>query len=314
MADIMARRARLVIVDWARGAALLAMAIYHLCWDLSFFRFIAVDVARSAGGRISSTAIAGSFLALVGVSLVLAHESDIRWPAFFKRLAVLVAAAAGITLATYIVLPDGMIYFGILHCIALSCLIGLIFLRAPWPLTAALALACFIAPHILRAETFNGFGWMWLGLATFVPPTNDYEPLLPWFGFVLAGIALARAVPPERWPAFAARGPAGKAIAFLGRHSLAFYLIHQPVLFGMVWLAAQVMPVPAQPVAVNARFDAQCVAACRKTGEDAPTCANYCSCVSGAAKTDGIWEALIGNRLDEAGRHKLDRAIEMCSR
>jgi uncharacterized membrane protein len=314
MADIMPRHGRFVIVDWARGTALVAMAIYHFCWDLSFFRFLDADVAGSPGGRLSSTAIAGSFLTLVGVSLVLAHGPGIRWQPFLRRLAVLVAAAAGVTLTTSIAMPDGMIYFGILHCIAVSCLIGLVFLRAPWPLTALAALACFIAPQVLRSTMFDGFGWIWLGLATVVPRTNDYEPLLPWFGFVLAGIAFARAVPPARWPAFSGEGRLGRALAFLGRHSLAFYLIHQPVLFGAVWLAAQAMPIPAQPVAMDALFDRQCIAACRQSGEDAPTCANYCSCVSGAARADGIWEALIGNRLDQTGRQKLDKAIEVCSR
>ncbi len=313
MAETMPRRARFVIVDWARGAALLAMALYHLCWDLSFFRFLDVDVSGSPGGRASSTAIAGSFLTLVGISLVLAHGSGMRWRAFLTRLAVLIAAAAGVTLATYVAMPDGMIYFGILHSIAVSCLIGLIFLRAPWPLTAVAALACFIAPHIFRAEMFNGFGWIWLGLATEVPRTNDYEPLLPWLGFVLAGIAFARAMPPARWPAFAAQGRIGRLFAFLGRHSLAFYLIHQPVLFGMVWLAAQIMPMRA-PVAAEALFNTQCSAACRQSGEDAATCTNYCNCVSGAARADGIWNALISNRLDQGGRQKLDKAIEVCSR
>jgi uncharacterized membrane protein len=290
------------------------MALYHLCWDLSFFRFLAIDVARSLGGRVSSTAIAGSFLTLVGISLVLAHGSGMRWPPFFKRLAVLIVAAAGVTLATRIATPDGTIYFGILHCIAASCLIGLIFLRAPWPLTAAAALACFIAPQFLRTEMFNDFGWIWLGLATEVPRTNDYEPLLPWFGFVLSGIAFARSLPPARWPVFAAHGRVGRLFAFLGRHSLAFYLVHQPVLFGTVWLAAQIMPVPAQPGANDELFDRQCIAACRQSGEGAPTCANYCNCVSGAARADGIWDALIANKLDQGGRQKLDKAIEVCSR
>jgi uncharacterized membrane protein len=313
MADSAARPTRLVIVDWARAIALIAMALYHLCWDLAFFRFIAADVAGSAVGRVSSTAIAGSFLTLVGVSLVLAHSAGIRWRPFLRRLAQIVAAAAGITLATYVVMPHGTIYFGILHCIALSCLIGLVFLRAPWPLSALAALACFSAPLLLRSEIFNGFGWLWLGLATHVPPTNDYEPLLPWSGFVLAGIALARAVPPARWPVVSGHGRAGKPLAFLGRHSLAFYLIHQPVLFGLCWLAAQAVPAPAQPAGQEAQFQQQCVAACRQSGESAETCANYCGCVSGAARADGIWDALIANRLDSESRKKLDQAIAVCS-
>jgi hypothetical protein len=68
------------------------------------------------------------------------------------------------------------------------------------------------------------------------------------------------------------------------------------------------------PVAAEALFNTQCSAACRQSGEDAATCANYCNCVSGAARADGIWDALISNRLDQGGRQKLDKAIEVCSR
>ena len=72
---------RIEAVDAARGAALLAMAIYHFSWDLSFFQLIATPVATDPAWKWFARAIAGSFLFLVGVSLVLGHRERIRWRA-----------------------------------------------------------------------------------------------------------------------------------------------------------------------------------------------------------------------------------------
>lgn len=308
-------RTRIAGIDMARAVALLAMAIYHFCWDLDFFGFAEIDVAFSPAGRAASTAIAGTFLALAGISLVLAHGDGIRWPSFLRRLGQLVLAAAAISAVTTLVTPEGAIYFGILHCIAAASLIGLLFLRLPWFVTAAAAAACLIAPHLLATPALNGPGWMWLGLGTVPPRTNDYEPLLPWAGFLLAGMALARVLPPRRWPAVAAAGRLPGLLARLGRHSLLFYLLHQPVLYGATWAAALAFhPAPRQEESGATAFREQCLSACVGGGSSGQDCSNYCTCVGEASRLDGIWPALIANRLDAQGRQKLDRIIGVCSR
>ncbi len=61
---------RLAVIDFARGVALLAMALYHLTWDLGFLRLTPENAALSSVGKASAHGIAGSFLVLVGISLV----------------------------------------------------------------------------------------------------------------------------------------------------------------------------------------------------------------------------------------------------
>ena len=67
-----------------------------------------------------------------------------------------------------------------------------------------------------------------------VPVTADYEPFFPWFAPFLAGMAVARIFETQRsWPRIEPRANAVlNALAWPGRHSLAIYLIHQPLLIG----------------------------------------------------------------------------------
>src|SRR5688572_15752760 len=131
------RPARLPAIDAARGVAIVAMVVYHFAWDLGFFGFISADVGGDLGWRIFARSIAGSFLALVGVSLVLATRNGLNRGRFLRRLGVIAAAAAAITLVTRIVFPETYIFFGILHAIAVSSVLGLAFVRAPILLVAA---------------------------------------------------------------------------------------------------------------------------------------------------------------------------------
>lgn len=226
---------RVPLIDVLRGVALAAMAVYHFAWDLSFFSLVDLGVTENPLWIAFARSIAGSFLALVGVSLYLGHANGVKWKPFLRRLAMIVAAALAISIASYLADPDGVILFGILHCIAVSSVIGLLFLRAPLALVIAAAIGCLIAPSFLTSPAFNGLGLVWLGLASDVLPSNDYNPLLPWFGMVLTGIAVARVIPRDKWPSWQPHDIVTRGLALIGRHSLLFYLVHQPVLLTLLY-------------------------------------------------------------------------------
>lgn len=224
------RPSRVLWLDVARGVAIVAMVAYHLSFDLSLFGYVDWAVTSDPAWRTFAASIASTFLFLVGVSLVLAHGERIRWRPFARRLALVAAGAAAVTAGTVALMPTP-IYFGILHAIALYSVVGLAFVRAPAALTALVALAVFVLPHVVRDPLFAS-PWAYpLGLAPNNPITLDYEPVFPWLGATLAGIAFARlatlhptegAVPaPLRW------------LRALGRWSFVIYLVHQPVLFGL---------------------------------------------------------------------------------
>src|SRR5687767_1474691 len=98
--------ARLAWIDAARGIAIVAMAVYHFSWDLRFFGFIAADVAADPGWRAFARLIAGTFLALVGVSLVLSTRHGFDPRRFLRRLGIIAAAAMAITVVTRFVFPE----------------------------------------------------------------------------------------------------------------------------------------------------------------------------------------------------------------
>ena len=79
-------RPRFAMVDIARGVAIIAMVAYHLCWDLSYFRFIAPDVGYDPEWVLIARSILAVFLFLAGVSLVLGHGDGIRWRSFWIDL------------------------------------------------------------------------------------------------------------------------------------------------------------------------------------------------------------------------------------
>ncbi len=223
---------RLTFLDTARTLAVLCMVIFHFTFDLALFGHIDAGTMSQPFWYYFARTIAGSFLFLSGIGLWLAHGRGIRWPSFWKRWAMIVGAAALITIASIGLVPGGPIWFGILHAIAATALLGLVFLRLPWPLTLAVAALIFAAAWGPRFEALDPLWLVWTGLAAYRPMMGDYVPLIPYATPALAGLAAAKALRIDQW-----RGTApsrlSRILTFPGRHSLIIYLIHQPILFGL---------------------------------------------------------------------------------
>jgi len=77
----------------------------------------------------------------------------------------------------------------------------------------------------------------WIGFMAAKPVTEDYVPLFPWMGVLFLGIALGHLLVRTDFRAIMSLAPLPRWLAFLGRHSLAIYLLHQPLLFALLWLA-----------------------------------------------------------------------------
>ena len=284
-------RTRIGAIDLARGVALVAMTIFHFCWDLAMFRLIQPSIMLEPGMIWFARSIAGSFLFLVGFSLFLAHGHGIRWQAFAKRLGQIAAAAVLISIVTYFVMGDGWIFFGILHGIALMSVFALPFLRLPAALTLVVAVLSFILPTYARSPVFDHAMFWWLGLSENLPRSNDYVPLFPWFAAVLAGIASAQIADKFGLLQRLAMVPAGPRILSLaGRHSMAFYLIHQPVLIALVYLASLLVPPP--PPDRAAEYSRSCQQSCVAGGSAANFCTQFCGCTLGKLQDQKLLQPL----------------------
>jgi uncharacterized membrane protein len=226
-------KARILWLDTARTIAVIGMVIYHFTFDLGMFGFIDANTPVTGFWAVFARSIAGSFLALAGFSLYLAHHRGVNWRDFGRRVGVLVSCAALITVATYYAMPQQFIFFGILHSIALASLLGLAFLRLPWAVTLLLAVMILAVPQMYRDMAFDVPWLLWVGLAPGFPQTMDYEPMFPWFGAFLLGMAAAQYML-SRGPLTRRLGsPLMARITWPGRHSLVIYLVHQPVIIGL---------------------------------------------------------------------------------
>ena len=230
---------RIASIDFARGIALVAMAIFHFGWDLENFGLARAGMSVEPFWKYFARTIAASFLILVGLSSWLAHSKKFALPAFLKRMFYVGGAAVVITIATLYATPDGFIFFGILHNITLSSVLILLFMRLPISAILLAAILVLSAPFWARTPLLDHPMWWWSGLSQLTPQSNDYVPMFPWFGWVLAGLALAKSL--TKWNLWQVLNrielsamPA-KLLRFFGRFSLIFYLLHQPIMIGLLY-------------------------------------------------------------------------------
>ncbi|WP_112663510.1 DUF1624 domain-containing protein [Microvirga flavescens] len=303
-------------IDIARGVAIGAMIIYHFSWDLSYLQLISTNIFQDAGWRWFARSIAGSFLFLVGIGLALAHAKGFNRVGFLWRLARIGGSAALITVATYFAFPQTYIFFGILHCIAVSSVLALPFLRAPVWLTVVTALACFVAPSIFTSPNLDAPWLDWLGLGSFDPSANDYVPIFPWFGIVLLGLVAGRGL--LAWPEALnlARWKAStrptRALLWAGRKSLPIYLLHQPLLLAALYGVLQLTG--PSPTAEMRPFIAQCEADCAVQNSDAGLCRTTCTCVATSLRKTPLWRKVLTDNLESGDQRQISRIVQQCLR
>lgn len=241
---------RLDRIDLLRAAAMLWMTAFHFCFDLNFFGLVREDFYRDPFWTGQRTAIVSLFLFTAGLSQAVAVHQGQTWARFWKRWLQVAGAALLVTAGSLLVFPKSFIYFGVLHGIAVMLIIA----RATagwgawlWPLGALAIALKFAAPQAIAAwpvlEVLNTPALNGLGLISRKPITEDYVPLIPWLGAVWWGMATGRWLLHQRphWLGVgdgAATG-ARHALVTLGRWSLSYYLLHQPVLMGLIWLGVQ---------------------------------------------------------------------------
>jgi uncharacterized membrane protein len=226
-----ARGARVPAIDALRGLAICLMIVYHFSFDLRFFRVIGADFEHDPFWLGFRAVIVASFMALVGISLVLADAAGTSRRKFWQRIALIAACALAATIGSYLVFPRTFIYFGILHCIAVTSVLAWPFARRPH-LALVLGLAIVAAGLALTDPVFDQRPLSWLGFTTTKPRTEDYVPLAPWAGVVLIGIAIGHALVNTRFRVLAPLAAAPRWLRWLGRHSLVVYMVHQPLLLG----------------------------------------------------------------------------------
>ncbi|MDR2128703.1 MAG: DUF1624 domain-containing protein [Burkholderiaceae bacterium] len=259
-----AAAARLDTLDALRGLAMLWMTAYHLCFDLHWQGHWRQDFYQDPFWIWQRNAIVGLFLYTAGFSQAVAVARGQGWPRFGRRWGQIAGCALLVSAASLWLFPHSFIYFGVLHGMAVMLPITRAALLRPRMGAACalaamgvavLALAALASAWLTRPESAWAAAWLdsrwlnWLGLITQKPVTEDYVPIAPWLGVLLLGAAAGRWRMQKRQLQNAAlarvtaRNPLTRPLAALGRWSLPYYMLHQPVLLGTLmlsgWLAGR---------------------------------------------------------------------------
>ena len=234
---------RIDAIDTLRGLALVWMTAYHFCFDLNNLGWARLDFYRDPVWTLQRTVILSLFLFCAGLGQAVAVQQQLSWPRFWRRWLQIAGCALLVSAGSWWMFPNSYIYFGVLHGLALMLVIAR--LTAAWARWLALLALWALATPFVAAAMLDGSPWAdplnapalnWLGLITRKPVTEDYVPLLPWLGVVWLGVwagsALLRLAPALRdWQA----DGVWAVLALLGRRSLLYYMLHQPVMIGSLW-------------------------------------------------------------------------------
>lgn len=229
-------------IDALRGLAMLWMTAFHFCFDLQTSGYIRQDFYADPFWTWQRTLIVSLFLFCAGLGQGIAVAQGQSWGRFWPRWRLVAACALLVTAGSYWMFPKSFIYFGVLHGLAVMLIIAR--LTAGWGrwlwLAGGLAIASkFVAHGLLETSAsavfFNAKAVNWLGWISHKPITEDYVPVLPWLGVVWWGVASATWLMRAEvaWLKKPLPRPA-RMLAGLGRWSLSYYMLHQPVLIGLL--------------------------------------------------------------------------------
>jgi len=216
-------------LDSLRATALVMMLVLNFVTDLNHFGIMNTETGDQWWwmARIA----ASLFVGISGVSYFLAHRLEYDFTKTSGRTKRLIFWAFVITIITYIFEPSAYVRFGVLHLLALASIVAFPVARKP-------EFALGIGLILLIIPLSSNSNLVWLGLRETGFIAVDYFPLNPWLGIFFIGLALASRIYPEGKPLTEIQWP--EKWLWFGRNTLTIYVIHQPILIGLLILTGQV--------------------------------------------------------------------------
>ena len=229
-------------LDFIRGVAVLVMIFIHMNYTLT--TFFGVNIFS---GALDMESIVMAVMEYGGaVFIVISGICSCYSKNNLKRGLNLFFIAMLLTYATLIIqtyiIPGSqtLITFGILHCLSVLMIIGHFLLKIPQIkyvtnfIYLVLGAAIIIAGYILRSNDISFpvlFGYQ----ISEIIPSADYFPLIPFLGWFIIGIFIGKTFYLKGRLLARSKRAGGflpiRGVSFVGRHSLIFYLVHQPVIY-----------------------------------------------------------------------------------
>ena len=232
-------------LDTLRGMTLVSMMVYHACWDLVYLFRQDWAWYRSFGAHLWQQSICWTFILLSGYCFHLGHHRLRRG---------LLSLGGGALVSAVSQVAGSPIHWGVLTLLGAAALLTIPLdpLLRRLPARAGLA-GSFCLFFLLREVNQGYLGFEGAALLTlpadwyqnsltallgFPGPdffSADYLSLLPWLFLFWTGYFLYRLRPEGE-----GRELRLPLVTTLGRHSLVAYLLHQPLIYGVLWMFARV--------------------------------------------------------------------------
>lgn len=224
-------------LDALRGFCILCVILVHLIFDLNYFLDLSIGnnavflTVQKYGGAV--------FVVLSGLCVTLGRRS-------FRRGVIVLGCGLLVTGVTYglklVGLDNGSIsiWFGVLHLLGVCMILWPLLKRMPTWLLAVWGLALVVAGYAIADTVITDNVWLYpLGFRVYGLGSGDYFPLMPNLGWFLLGAVLGRTLYRKQTTLLPRVNYRCRPIWFLcwcGRHSLWIYLVHQPLLYGLLML------------------------------------------------------------------------------
>ena len=238
---------RFIELDILRGFALMIMVLGHLLWDLDYYGFLPLN---SFIYKVFQIIAPNLFFLIVGMCIIISLKKKAlqgleEENKYYKHLLIrglkIFCLGVILTIITMIFIPDKPVLFGVLHCIGLSIVLSIPFLKYRnyniLPSSLIILSGVFVSRIVVDNPTILhlAIGLHQKGIWSY---TVDYFPLLPWFGICLLGVVIGDLLycgdrRRFKFPDLSKYRPA-KIFSWVGQHSLGIYLIHQPVIAGLL--------------------------------------------------------------------------------
>ena len=237
------------ILDEIRGITLCSMILYHAVWDLVYIFGYNWKWYQSDMAFLWQQSICYTFILLSGFCVSLGKNK-------VKRGLVVFGAGILISLVTELFMPQNRIRFGVLTLLGSCMLIAALAERINvtiWGIIINLLLFIltrrinygvlgFADVTVARLPRFlynlGNFG-NYLGFTEQTFFSTDYFSLFPWLFLFLTGYYFYKWMEEKQWLSSMTKAPSlGAWWRPIGRYSLIIYLLHQPVVYGLLYILA----------------------------------------------------------------------------
>lgn len=239
---------RIGFVDEVRGFAILCMVVYHTWFDLVQIFGVNLPFLFTPQMNFIRDLFAGLFIFISGSACRLSRNN-------LKRGIICFCGGLILTAATFIAMPEEKILFGILHFLGISmilfALLQKLLDKIKFPIIGMLlfsllfVLTCNVKDGVLSLGSLFSVklpGALYqtnylfpLGFHNGEFFSSDYFPLIPWLFIFLVGSYFGILLVKRRLPRFFYKDHV-KFLSFVGRNTLLIYLLHQPVIYGILYV------------------------------------------------------------------------------